>query len=336
MNDIISDIYNVITEASLDVLEAVRDYENKQQFIQDVHDNVMISESFFNELKDPDQAIFTEAAVTENESVNNNEYRRYRFDFLNHTDIGAANNLRLTELIIGAFEASQKAKEAKGEPCNPLNNLLKRRTKNMQKIINKLYEGKDIAIYNLCRILDKYENSKSCFVKKSRIAGYNVAKHRNGDVGNNFINAEFVMKLPKQVLTKQNYEKCKYIEQINLLKKQQREIRKTSGTSDPRFHELASQIAEMYKNSPYGFDAKNDETVKELLNDTCFTSNDKDKVLKELLFGFHLIKRKDGSPDSIKALDYVNSKANQTEDFRMDEPNNINQIKALGKQFAFC
>ena len=78
MNDTINNIYDVITEASLDVFEAINNYENKQQFIQDVHDDRMITESFFNELIESTQSIFTEAA-TGNAPVEN-EYRTYSYD----------------------------------------------------------------------------------------------------------------------------------------------------------------------------------------------------------------------------------------------------------------
>lgn len=334
MNDIIDNIYNVITEASLDVFEAINNYENKQQFIQDVNDNRMITESFFNELIESSQSIFTEAAT--DDAPIEDEYRAYRFDFLNHKRSGADNNFRITELIIGAFEASQKAKEAKGEPCNPLNDLLKHRTKIIQQIINRLYEGKSIAIARLCKIIDKYSVSKSCFVKINRIAGYNVAEKASGDVGDNFIHTEFSMKLPKQVLTKKEYEICKYIRKIKVLKKEQNEIRKTNGTKDERFLSLAEEISEMHENAPYGFNTKNETQVNNILNETCFTSKEQDKVLVDYTFAFHLNKKKDDKPDVVRAIDYVNTKANQTSDFKADEANNKKQMVALGKQFGFC
>jgi hypothetical protein len=334
VNDTINNIYDVITEASLDVFEAINNYENKQQFIQDVHNDRMITESFFNELIESTQSIFTEAA-TGNAPVEN-EYRTYRFDFLNHKQSGADNNLRIAELIIGAFEASQKAKEAKGEPCNPLNDLLKHRTNMIQQIINRLYDGKSIAIARLCKIIDKYNSSKSCFVRINRIAGYNVAQKATGDTGNNFIHAEFSMKLPKRVLTKQEYEICKYIKKIKALKKEQSEIRKTNGTKDERFLSLAEEIAKMHENAPYGFNTKNDTEVNNILNETCFTSKEQDKVLVDYNFAFHLNKIKDVDADVAKAIDYVNTKANQSNDFNADEGNNKPQITALGKQFGLC
>ena len=334
MNDIIDDIYNVITEASLDVFEAINNYENKQQFIQDVHDNRMITESFFNELIESTQHVFTEAAT--DDAPIEDEYRAYRFDFLNHKRSGADNNFRIAELIIGAFEASQKAKEEKGEPCNPLNDLLKHRTKIIQQIINRLYDGKSIAIARLCKIIDKYGASKSCFVKINRIAGYNVAEKASGDVGDNFIHSEFSMKLPQQVLTKKEYEICKYIEKIEELQKKQNEIRKTNGTKDERFLSSAKEIADMHEKAPYGFNTKNETKVNSILNETCFTSKEQDKVLVEYTFAFHLNKKKDDKPDVIRAVDYVNTKANQTSDFKADEANNKKQMLALGKQFGFC
>jgi hypothetical protein len=336
VNNILNNIYDVITEASLDVFEAINNYENKQQFIQDVHDNRMITKSFFNELIESNQSIFTEAATENVPAPVENEYRAYRFDFLNHTNSGANNNFRIAELIIGVFEASQKAKEAKGEPCNPLNDLLKHRTNMTQQIINKLYDGKCIAIGRLCKIIDKYSSSKSCFVRINRIAGYNVARKATGDVGNNFIHAEFSMKLPKRVLTKKEYEICKYIKKIKALKKEQNEIRKTNGTNDERFLSLAEEIAKMHENAPYSFNTKNETAVNKILNETCFTSKEQDKVLIDYNFSFHLNKKKDVDADVAKAIDYVNTKANQSSDFTANEANNKTQIIALGKQFGFC
>ena len=341
MNNIsnsIADINTTVVEAMLNVYDAMDNYRNKQQFITDYTNGVEFPESYleaFNNIGSDD--VVMEAADTNVDGVvDTGKYLAYRFDFLGHNAKNAKLNKNIAASILAAFEASMEAKKNEGKSYNKLNGVVIKRDPNMQALINRLYSGKIEALYITLRALKTYESNKSCYVKYDVIP-FGVAEHRqNGNVGNDILEVKFILKLPKVILTKQNFEILEYVETINDLRRQQREIIKTKGTSDPRVTELAKQIVEKNKNAPYGYDTTNTDACKALKNDTCYTDKMEDKKLVEYEVGFHCLKNAHTSEEDSKLIDKINSfQRGTTKAVLTDDENNTRQLIALAKQFRY-
>lgn len=337
VNEVLNSINNInliITESMLDVRDSIHDFKNKSQFIDDYNNNTEIPQSYiesFNHIIDG-EVIMEADGTTPSANLNKAEYEAYRFDFLQHKSKQGDINRRIGKLLCSAFLASQEAKKQKNEPYNELKNVTIKRTSAMQKIINKLYDGKVEAINEVVKFLDVYSKNKSCFIQV-RIIPYGVAQHRNGDTGK-FLEVHFNLKLPKQVLTPDKYEICKYIDGINALKKEQRELIKTNGTGDPRVTELATQIAEKHKKAPYGFQTTNSDACKDLKNETCYTSDETKKVLVDYVMAFHCLRNNKSPENVIEMIDNINSRATTGASAELtDDLNNSEQIEALAKQF---
>ena len=341
VNDVVESIRDmnlIITESMLDVYDALNDFDNKRQFIYDYENDVEFSDTYLEEFnKTLSDNVVMESATTTPDipAFDKQRYQAYRFDFIRHRGEEAKTNRRLASLIIATFEASQEAKKQSGESYNTLKNVKIKRDARMQGLVNKLYSGKIEALYVAIKVLEKYGSNESCFAK-FKVIPYGIAQQKTGDTSDRFLEVRFDIKLPKTVLTKQNFETLEYIEEINKLKKEQREIIKTSGSHDDRVTSLAEKIADMHEHAPYGFKTTNSDACKNLKKDTCYTDKESDKVLVNYTIGFHCLKKKDTPKAVAEKIDKINSYGSGVSDSKlMDDPNNTAQIIALVKQLGF-
>ena len=339
--NVLDDINSVVVESMIEVCCAKNNYDGKTCFINDYNNDVEIpsiyAEMFNDEYLNESSIIMEAEGVSKTQTPSVDERRTFRYDFLAHTPKGAKNNRAIAELLTAAFLASQEAKKAVGKSYNKLRGVNVKRTPRMQKIIDKLYIGKTEAILELNRILDVYQNNRSCFITRE-IIPFNASVDRaTGNVSKEIMEVRFKIKLPKLVLTPQRFDVLKYFDKIRVLQKQQREIINTNGSKDPKVAEIAQQLSELYNNAPYQdlYNIKDNNKMKDLRNETCYTNKLENKVLVDYVIGEHCLKRKDQSQDIKDSLDALSKQAGDDFDpTALDTTNNTEQITALVKQFG--
>ena len=93
--DLTKDIDIAVMEATINMVKARRQYSCKQALMEDVRNDVMISEAEYEEFKD-DSEIVMEGVLTtptgDRFNVDTDEVNKYRFDFITHDpEIGNEN-----------------------------------------------------------------------------------------------------------------------------------------------------------------------------------------------------------------------------------------------------
>lgn len=339
---VLEDITIVTTEAAIDVFNAQRNYKCKQLFIEDVNKGTMISESYYNELlESSNDGIFMESASDTEISPggDNKDADRcldFRFDPIRHRHASGKLNRQLAELIVAAFEASQLAKREKGEANNPLGDLLKHRTRRMDDIIRKLYDGKVISIGTIVDFINRGKNSPSMLFEIVKIGGFGKVKNRKGEIQDNLMEVIISFRLPEIILTKKKYDLCIALDKIDEKCKEQAKARKAYGTRDDRFLDLVSEVGRMREDvlKKYDFNASNSDNCKNIRNKTCYTEKMEDKVLKKYEVGFHLLKNKDSKPEILTILNRIDSQRTSNDDYKFNSINNKPQIIMLARQFG--
>lgn len=341
ISDAFEDITIVTTEAAINVFNAQRKYISKQLFIEDVNKGTMISESYYNELlESSNDDIFMESVDDIKKIENDNtkpteEYLGFRFDPVRHRQKLGDLNKQLAELIVAAFESSQLAKRKNHEPNNPLGSLIKHKTRRMDNIINKLYDGKVISIDTIIDFIKKGKNNPSILFDIVKIGGFGKVKNRHGEIQKNMLDVVISFKIPKTVLTPEKYIICLALDEIDKKCKEQKEVKKEKGTRDEKYLKLAEEIRDMraYLQTEHGFNASDENACKNIRNETCYTKNMGDKVFQKYEIGFHLLKNNDTSPEIKARLDNINRKSTSNDDYVFGNLNNKPQIIALAKQF---
>ena len=339
ISDAFEDITIVTTEAAIDVFNARRKYINKQLFIKDVNKGTMISESYYNELlESSNDDIFMESVddikKIEN-NINNQEYKSFRFDPVRHRTKSGILNRKLAELVVSAFEASQMAKRAEGKPNNPLGSLIKNKTRRMDDIIDKLYDGKVISIDNIIDFIEMTKRNPSILFDIVKIGSFGKVKNHHGEIQSNMMEVVISFRIPKTVLTLEKYKICLALDEIDKKCKERNKVKNEKGTRDEKFLELVKEIGDMreYIQQEYGFNTSNSDECKRIRNETCYTEKLEDKVFKTYEVGFHLLKNKNTTPEIERILEKINKKSTTNDDYTFSNPNNRPQIIALAKQF---
>lgn len=334
MNDMLVNINACVLEASLNVYESQIQYSNKQQLIEDVNNNVMISEAMYDDLtNNHDDIIMESDTSTSMTDITEEEFKRYRFDFLTHNFNTGIQYNRIAQLVISAYEASQLAKQNEGKNSTPLGDILlqHRRTKEMDKFINRLYDGKARALYTLIGVIYKLRLSGiKTFLKVTKITGYNTtqAKHSTAIPGN-LVNIKIEFKLPKIPITQKQLSILKYIDDRKTLVKKMKDAKLKGVYNEYQF--LTEELRKLEEKKP-SFNLS-EEQLAQLRQDTCYVL-DKDALVPYEV-AFHC--KHDNSYDPIynEIIDRLSKLENTKEQITINAKNNRDQIMALGKQFGF-
>lgn len=335
MNDMFVNINACVLEASLNVYESHVQYSNKQRFIEDVNNNVMISESMYDELTNKHDSIIMESDTSISAStITEEEIKRYRFDFLTHNFNTGIQYNRIAQKVISAYEASQLAKQNEDKDVTPLGDLLlqHRRTKEMNKFINNLYDGKARALYSLIGFISKLRLSGiKTFLKVTKITGYNTtqAKHST-DIPGNLVNIKIEFKLPKTPITKRDLAILKYIDERKALVKKMKEVKLKEGVHN-EYVILNEKLRKLDEKKP-SFNLS-EEQLTQLSRDTCYVLDKNALVPYEV--AFHCKHDKSYDPTYNEIIDRLSKLENTKEQITINAKNNRDQIIALGKQFGF-
>lgn len=217
--DLTKDIDIAVMEATINMVKARRQYSCKQALMEDVRNDVMISEAEYEEFKD-DSEIVMEGVLTtptgDRFNVDVDEVKKYRFDFITHDPEIGNKNEEAAELILAVYHASQVAKKAEGKTeATPLKGLIKARSAKIEAFARKRYTGKTEAIRDLLQVLAS-DTSGRLFAKLKAIVGYQHTEDPvTHEIPGNLVSVSVDMTLPKYPITPFGLVLCREQEKLN-------------------------------------------------------------------------------------------------------------------------
>jgi hypothetical protein len=335
--DLTKEIDIAVMEAALDMIEARSRYRSKMALIEDVKNDVWITESEYEEYSSLGSEVVMETSITTPKGkfeYDKTEFEAYRYDFITHDSSIGAENRKLATLAIGAYQASHEARKETGYAKSmPLINLLGDRSEKINEIAKKRYNGKTEAYYDLVQAV-KADTNHRYFISLNVITGYDTTTSPGtNNIPGNLVSVSFKLKLPKYPLNAFGFVACKEYDKLLAKRK---EIKNSSYTKDP---------GELRKE-----EKKLEENIESLMQGYChFTSYPNDKMniaklyvgscyadtteIKEYIIAEHLKRSKSSTLECNKKVDSIDSMKNSRMEIKI--PNNRDPIARMAMVFGF-
>lgn len=316
-----------VMEATMNVVASRERYKNKQHLIEDINNNVCISEEEYNELSNIDNDVVMEYAVTVNGKqydIDKNEYMTYRLDPWTHNrDVGEY-NLKVAELAVAVYEASHRAKGSNGVP---LRSLIKNRCSKIEEIAKKKYVGKHEALCDLVQLVQAGKNN--CFMSIKSIVGLGHVKNKDNQIDPDLMWVSFFVKLPKAPLTLSGYVLCKTQAEYRQLKEK---IKRMGQQGELMFKDQSEE----YLNKIRKLQAIVSKELgmyftKNYCDDTCFFNS---SGLQTMTFAEHMRRISGNSVDVDRKINKISKMATTNEEF-MRTPNNKPCVELMAAVYGF-
>lgn len=328
--DLTKDIDIAVIQATIDVVKARSNYNSKKFLIDAVHNDLHVTQEFYDEVTSSNDDIIMEEATSAGKiPFDQRKFAIYRQDPFTHDRDIAKINVSVAELTLGVHQASHLAK---GDAGVPIKDLLPERGAKIIEIGNKLYNGKAMALYDLIQIL-RADTRHRTFMNISGITGFDTTPEMTRDAEGNLTFSEppgdlvqtaFTVRLPRWTLTLNRFKVCEEIDRYRKLKK-----------SDPESQELKVLKARIKKHMPMIGLECTDKNCEDLLNHTCYTTRQYTSDVDKFMVGWHLKNNPRLSEEAIKCTKDISDMATQKTPIRMNSRNNKRCIDRIAEAFCF-
>lgn len=316
-----------VMEATTFIVASRARYRSKQRLIEDINNDVWISEEEYDELSNIEDDVITEYSTTIDGvkyDIDDNEYMAYRLDpWMHNVKVGKYNR-SVAELAVAVYQASHIAKGVKGVP---LKSLISKRCGKIEKIAKKRYVGKHEALCDLVQMVHAAKNN--CFMTIRSIVGLGHVKNKNNEIDPDLVWVSFFAKLPKAPLTIAGYVLCKtraeykkLNEKIKLMG-QQGELMYKDQVND--FLSKIRKLEGIVRREVGGYFTKN------YCNDVCFFDS---SGLQTMVFAEHMRRIPDNGVDINDKIEEISKMETKTEEF-MRAPNNKPCVDLMAAVYGF-
>lgn len=316
-----------VMEATMNVVASRERYRSKQRLIEDINNDVWISEEEYNELSNIEDDVITEYSATiggAKYDIDKDEFIAFRLDPWTHNLEVGKYNRKVAELAIAAYEASHKAKGFNGVP---LKSLIPKRCSKIEEIARKRYVGKHEALCDLVQMVQAAKNN--CFMTIRSIVGLGHVKNSNNEIDPDLVWVSFFAKLPKAPLTIPGYILCKTRAEYKKLNEkikrmgQQGELMYKDQVND--FLSKIRKLESIVHGEVGGYFTKN------YCNDVCFFDS---SGLQSMVFAEHMRRKPDNGDDINKNIEKISEMATKDAEF-MRAPNNKPCVDLMAAVYGF-